>query len=87
MSDYNKSVESLVLSGHEINYGRLTICNLSKYSMSRKVLDRKWQVICTDKRFPFQEIYTNPSVAVDKFCLIKNVIDGKYLKDKENCLD
>ena len=78
-----QSVKRLLESGHTVDFGRLTICDLGNFSATRKSLKRRYQVECTDARLRFSEIYETLELAVDKFCGIRAVLIAK-MKEKAN---
>lgn len=78
-SKLHDSLSLMLYLGIGADYGELSLCNLANISITRGILDRRYQVHCDDSRFRFSQIYSNPQTAVDKFVLIFN-----FLKSKEN---
>jgi hypothetical protein len=73
------SIKDTVESGCDVDFGKLTICDLGNHSATRKLLERKYQVHCDDPRMKWSEIYYKLDIAVDKFMVIRSVL----LKDKD----
>jgi hypothetical protein len=76
------SVKNAVENGCGVDFGRLSICDLGKHVQMRDQLERKYQVDCDDSRFRFSEVYYKLDVAVDKFMLIRSVLDKGQLNDE-----
>lgn len=57
-----------------LEYGKLTLCDLRNYSHNMLVKHRRYQVHCEDRKFEFSQIYDQKEDAVDKFLQIKNTI-------------
>jgi hypothetical protein len=71
-----ESIKTLLKGGCSVQYGQLSICDLRHFVHSRENLDKIYQVDCNDSKFVFTQIYANLNTAIDKFCLIKGIIDG-----------
>lgn len=63
--------------GLSINYGRLSLCDLRNFRHSSIRYNRKYQVHCDDKRYPYSKIYEDLDSAVSKFMEIKLCVKKK----------
>lgn len=70
MSSYKTSLTHLVVSGHDITYGPLTLANIrgARNFDTNKI----YQVHCDRRGLEYSFLFEDPSVAVDKFVGIKN---------------
>lgn len=69
------SVKNNVENGMGVEFGRLSICDLGDYIQGRQLLDRRFQVHCDDSRMRWSEVYYKLDVAIDKFMLIRSILD------------
>ena len=80
MNEFNV-LKQLVSDGVELTYGKMTLCDLSKYQIFRS--DRKWQLYCTDKKIKegsgegFYEVYRDLDKALMKFLELKMKISNR----------
>lgn len=79
-SQLHQAVELCLYLGIDLEYGKLNLCNLAHFSITRNALERKYQVDCDNANCRFSEIYSNPKVAADKYILLFNTIRSKELK-------
>ena len=72
----NKTQEKLlyqwcIQEGVNIEYGKLSLCDLRNFNYSQVKNDRKYQVHCEDNNCPWSMIYDTLSPAVNKFIELK----------------
>lgn len=78
-----KSLETMTWLGIDVNYGKLSLCNLAHYSMTRNMLDRKYQVDCDTAKIRFSKIYHRYEDAIDKFIGIYSALKTDEMKLQE----
>lgn len=61
-------------NGASIVHEHITICDLSYFSRIRKVLSKKYQVVCTHPNHRHDEIYEDIHATVAKFISLKRKI-------------
>lgn len=57
----------MILSKIDINYGRLSLCDLNNYKVQNFISNKKYQVHSDDRNFKFSKCYENLDEAVDVF--------------------
>lgn len=55
-----------------LEYGKLSLCDLKNYRHSSVYQDRRYQVHCDDPKCQHSMIYDNKESAVEKFIELKN---------------
>ena len=60
--------------GVNLDYGKLSLCDLSNFRYSHLKDDRRYQVHCEDTGYVWSAIYDDLNAAVNKFVEIKNKI-------------
>ena len=71
-----KAIKELIISGHSVDFGRLTICDLGEEVQTRRGMKKLYQVECNDARYRYTEIYSNLNVAIDKFMAIRGILNA-----------
>lgn len=57
--------------GLTIEYGKLTLCDLTNYRHSQLYDGRRYQVHCEDPKYPHSGIYEEIEPAIEKFLELK----------------
>lgn len=60
--------------GIELQYGKMTLCDLRNYRYSQVNLNRRWQLHCEDRNHQFSGIYDELEPAIRKFIDLKKKI-------------
>ena len=63
--------------GVNLEYGKLSLCDLRNFYFSDIYDDRRYQLHCEDPKFPISKLYDDMGSAVEKFLEIKGKIKGK----------
>lgn len=83
MNDFY-TIKDLLIDGVEFQYGKLSLCDLTKYSAFRH--DRRYQLFCDDQKIHdekgrpgYYKVYTEQELdkAVMKFLEIKRIISAR----------
>jgi len=87
-SDLHKALDTMTRLGIDVEYGPLTLCNLGHFSITRNILERKFQVDCDSAEIRFTQMYNNYYTAIDKFISLYAALKSKEmqleLKEKKN---
>jgi hypothetical protein len=76
--DQERGLYKLCLErGIELQYGKVTVCDLRNHRHSSIYKDRVWQVHSDDKEYPWSKIYPDVWQAINKFLDIKQRIKAK----------
>lgn len=70
-------IKQLLLDGVEFQYGKLSLCDLNKYSTLK--LHRRYQVYCDDRKEKFFFVYKDKDIdqAIIKFFELKAKVDAR----------
>lgn len=68
-------IRSMLSEGVEFTYGKLTLCDLTKYQNYRG--KRRWQIFCDDKNLKFFQLYVDIDQAIEKFLELKTKIRAR----------
>ena len=60
--------------GISIQYGRLSLCDLTNFHYSDVYNNRRYQVHCEDPKYPWSRVYDRAGPAVEKFLEIKRKV-------------
>lgn len=60
-----------ILQGCSVEFGKLSLCDLTNFRHSQVKTDRKYQVHCDDTKHLFSGIYEELMPAVNQFMYIK----------------
>lgn len=63
-----------VEEGVNLQYGKLSLCDLRNFNYSQLKTDRKYQVHCDDYTYSWSMIYDNLNSAVHKFLELKDKV-------------
>ena len=66
-----KLYEMCIEEGVNLEYGKLSLCDLRNFRYSTIYRDRRYQVHCTDNKYPWSKIYDELSPALEKFIELK----------------
>ena len=66
--------EWCINEGVNIEYGKLSLCDLKNFNYSQISFNRRYQVHCEDKNCPWSMIYEQLSPAVCKFVELKKQV-------------
>lgn len=69
-----EAIKKLLMSGYNVEFGALSICNLARHTNTRGLFNRKYQVDSNTGKFLFSEIYSDIDIAIDKFLGIRNIL-------------
>lgn len=64
----------LLTENINIEYGKLSLCDLSNFRHSSVYNNRKYQVHCEDPTYPWSKIYDELGPAIEKFMEIKEKV-------------
>lgn len=79
------TLKKLVNDGVELTYGKMTLCDLSKYQLFRN--KAKWQLYCSDNRESHYHVYESLDEALIKFLELKKKISNKIRNKVVNLYD
>lgn len=68
------AITQLVDSGYDVDFKRLSICNIGNYVHMRANMSRRYQVFVDCPQVYFSEVYTELDIAVDKFIALRNLL-------------
>lgn len=60
--------------GLSIEYGKLSLCDLTNFRHSHVYTDRRYQVHCEDQKQPWSAIYEDIEAATEKFLELKDKV-------------
>lgn len=76
------AITQLVNSGYDVDFKRLSICNIGNYVQMRGSMPRRFQVEIQSSQISFSEVYADLDVAVDKFIALRNLLCSKKSKNE-----
>lgn len=60
--------------GVNIEYGKLSLCDLRNFRHSSLYNNRRYQVHCEDSKYPWSVVYDDIDSAIEKFLELKNKV-------------
>lgn len=82
-SELHRALYTMTRLGIDVEYGRLSLCNLGKYCITRNILEHKYQVDCDDANIRFSHVYNNHHSAIDKWVALYAALKSKEMKLEE----